>query len=37
MNELTGQDVPSVDDWIELVKDNRGSLGDLFQKTPITK
>lgn len=34
MNDLTGQDVPSVDDWIRLVKDNRGSLKDIFQLDP---
>lgn len=31
MNDLTGLDIASVDDWIELVRENRSSLASLFQ------
>ncbi len=31
MNELTGQDIGTADEWIDLVRDSRGSLGDIFQ------
>lgn len=30
LSELTGQDIGSMDDWIDLVKRNRGKLSNLF-------